>query len=233
MVHLPWSPNQFLASLSGANFERLRPHLKHFELVYQTVLFEAGDTVNRVFFPHSGVISLVVGLNGGDLIEAAMVGHDGVVGASSALNGRISMSTAIVQLPGVASVLEIERLRAFADENQDLRNFLIRHEQVLFAQAQQSAACNASHTIEARLCRWLLRLRDLASSDDILITQEFLGQMLGVRRSSVSLVASTLQAAGLISYRRGRLRITDLQGLQDASCECYGAVKLLYDRLKT
>jgi CRP-like cAMP-binding protein len=232
MPRSPPSPNQLLASLSTGNFERLRPFLKNFELVYGAVLFEAGDTINRVFFPHSGVISLVVSLDNGDLIETAMIGRDGVAGASSALDGRTSMSNAIVQLPGTASVLEVERLRAIADEDRAFRSLLIRHEQVLFAQAQQSAACNASHSIEARMCRWLLRLRDLADSDELLITQEFLGQMLGVRRSSVSLVASTLQTAGLINYRRGHLRITDLQGLRGASCECYAAVKAHYGYLK-
>ena len=232
MTRPPSSPNQLLALLSGANFERLRPHLKNFELVHGTVLLAAGDTVNRVFFPHSGVISLVVGLHGGDLIETAMIGRDGVAGASAALNGKISMSRAIVQLPGMASALDVERLRTVADDNKGFRSLLIRHEQVLFAQAQQSSACNASHRIEARMSRWLLRLRDLADGDELLITQEFLGQMLGVRRSSVSLVAGALQTAGLISYRRGRLHITDMKGLREAACECYGAVKSHYDHMK-
>ena len=119
MPRSPPSPNQLLASLSTGNFERLRPFLKNFELVYGAVLFEAGDTINRVFFPHSGVISLVVSLDNGDLIETAMIGRDGVAGASSALDGRTSMSNAIVQLPGTASVLEVERLRA---EKYDLRD---------------------------------------------------------------------------------------------------------------
>lgn len=231
MVRSPSSPNQLLASLSNENFKRLRPYLQDFDLVYEDVLFEAGDTIDRVFFPHSGVISLVVGLTGGGLIETAMVGRDGVVGTSAALDGGICMSSGIVQQPGMASVLAVERLRAVADENKVFHRLLIRHEQVLFAQAQQSAACNASHAIEARMCRWLLRLRDLTGSDDLLITQEFLGQMLGVRRSSVSVVAGMLQLAGLISYRRGNLRITDVPGLQEASCECYAAVKAHYDYL--
>ena len=118
----------------------------------------------------------------------------------------------------------------------DLRNAeavatLIRHEQALFAQAQQSAACNASHTVEARLSRWLLRSRELAGSNALGLTQEFVAQMLGVRRTSVSLVANTLQNAGLIRYSRGRIQITDLDGLRAASCECYGRVKAQYDRL--
>jgi CRP-like cAMP-binding protein len=232
MARSPSSPNQLLASLSATKFARLRSHLKNFELVFEAVLFDAGDTIDRVFFPHSGVISLVVSLANGGSIEGAMIGRAGVAGAACALDGGISMSRAIVQQPGMASVLEVGRLRAVADENKTFRSLLIRHEQVLFAEAQQSAACNASHSIEARMCRWLLRLRDLTESDELLITQEFLGQMLGVRRSSVSLVASTLQTAGLINYRRGHLRIADLQGLRAASCECYAAVQARYDYLK-
>ena len=108
---------------------------------------------------------------------------------------------------------------------------LIRHEQVLFAQSQQSAACNASHSVEARMCRWLLYMRDLAGSDDLMLTQEFLAQMLGVRRPSVSLVANTLQKAGLIKYSRGRMRLLNIKGLQKRACECYGTVKAHYQRL--
>jgi CRP-like cAMP-binding protein len=118
-----------------------------------------------------------------------------------------------------------------AEKSPALRTTLLRHEQVLFVQAQQSAACNASHAVEARLARWLLRSRDLSGSDTLLLTQEFVAEMLGVRRSSVSPAANTLQSAGLIHYSRGRVEITNLPGLQDASCECYGTVKAHYDRL--
>ncbi len=118
-----------------------------------------------------------------------------------------------------------------AEQSLPLRTVLLRHEQVLFAQAQQSAACNASHTVDARLARWLLRARDLSGSDQLELTQEFLSQMLGVRRSSVSPVANELQRSGIIRYNRGRIEIIDLKGLQSASCECYGTVKAHYDRL--
>jgi CRP-like cAMP-binding protein len=127
--------------------------------------------------------------------------------------------------------MEVDKLRSVADENKAFRSLLIRHDQVLFAQSQQSAACNASHSVEARMCRWLLRMRDLADSDDLTLTQEFLAQMMGVRRPSVSLVANVLQKAGFIKYRRGNIRILDVTGLKDAACECYGTVKEHYDRL--
>ena len=225
------SPNRLLASLPAADFELLRPHLKTIELVHEVVLFEAGDPINHVYFPHSGIISLVVNLVGGEMIEAAMIGRDSIVGASSALDGKVALNTGIVRIPGVASTLEVERLRNIAEASTAFRTTLIRHEQVLFAQAQQSAACNASHTVEARLARWLLRCRDLAGGETLELTQEFLGQMLGVQRTSVSLVARTLQNAGLIAYSRGHIKITDLKGLRDTSCECYTTVKDHYDRL--
>ena len=160
------------------------------------VIAEPHEPVSRVYFPFSGVISLVVALSVGDMIETAMVGRDGVANATSALDGKVSLYRGIVQLPGEAATIAPDDLRTIAREFEPLQSILIRHEQVLLAQAQQSAACNASHTVEARMCRWLLRMRDLAGSDDLKLTQEFLAQMLGVRRTSVSLVAGTLQNAG-------------------------------------
>jgi CRP-like cAMP-binding protein len=224
-------PNQFLSALSSHDFELLRPHLKPFELVHEALLFDAGGPVNWIYLPHSGVISLVIGLADGRLIEAAMIGRDSLVGASAALDGRVALNRGIVQIAGTASILDVETLREVADQSIDFRTTLIRHEQALFAQAQQSAACNASHTVEARLSRWLLRARDLAGGDTLGLTQEFLAQMLGVRRTSVSLVANGLQDAGLIHYRRGRIEITNLDGLRKMSCECYATVRAHCDRL--
>jgi DNA-binding transcriptional regulator YhcF (GntR family) len=136
-----------------------------------------------------------------------------------------------VQLAGFASVIAVEHLINVADQHRDFRALLIRHEQVLFAQAQQSAACNASHLVEARLCRWLLRTRDLADGDDLAVTQEFLAQMLGVQRTSVSITANMLQKAGYISYKRGHVRLLNVEGLKDAACECYHAVHEHYERM--
>ncbi len=227
----PSSPNRLLASLSTADFESVRPHLKAVELVHEAVLFEAGARIDRVYFPYSGIISLVVGLGGGEMIEAAMIGRDSMLGGAAALDGQISLNKAIIQLAGAGATLDVARFRKAAEASPAFRTTLIRHEQVLFAQAQQSAACNASHTVEARLARWLLRSRDLSGSDTLALTQEFLAQMLGVRRTSVTLVANTLQDAGLIHYRRGVIDITNMDGLRAASCECYGTVKAHYDRL--
>jgi CRP-like cAMP-binding protein len=225
------SPNRLLASLVPADIELLRPHLKPTELKNETVLYEAGDPIDRVYFPHSGIISLVVELSGGQGIEAAMIGRESMLGAAAALDGQVSLNKAIVQLPGTGDTLDVGRFRAVAEQSHALRTTLLHHEQVLFAQAQQSAACNASHAVEARLARWLLRSRDLSGSDTLALTQEFLANMLGVRRSSVSPVAVTLQRAGLIRYSRGYIEILDLEGLRSASCECYGTVKAHYDRI--
>jgi hypothetical protein len=131
------------------------------------------------------------------------------------------LRTAIVQIPGAGQTLTVNQFRKAASQSEAFRTTLMRHEQLLFAQAQQSAACNASHKVEARLARWLLRSRDLSGSDTLLLTQEFLAQMLGVRRPGVSELAHSFQKAGLIQYHRGTIEITDLAGLRKLSCECY------------
>jgi CRP-like cAMP-binding protein len=231
MAPSPPSSNQLLASLLPADLGLLLPHLRFVVLPQETILFEAGGTVDRVFFPHNGIVSLVVELASGDMIEAAMIGREGVVGGLSALDTNISISRAIVQVAGAASVVEPDIVRRLADQSLGFRATLIKHEQILLAQSQQSAACNAAHTLEARLSRWLLRCRDLIGSGDIALTQEFVAQMLGVRRTSVSIVANTLQQAGLIKYKRGHIRLLDLEGLRDSACECYGTVRVLSDRL--
>ena len=225
------SPNRLLASLPSNVYSALTPHLKIVELKFGDVVAEAGSAIRQVYFPYSGVISLVVELDVGSMIETAMVGHDGVLNAAPALDGKVSLNKGIVQMAGSAGTIEVSRLRRLANEFEPFRALLIRHEQVLFAQSQQSAACNASHTVEARMCRWLLHMRDFAGSDDLMLTQEFLAQMLGVRRPSVSIVASPLQKAGLIKYSRGRIRVLDVKGLKKEACECYGTVKAHYDRL--
>ena len=224
------SQNHILASLPSQTLQVLEPHLDQVELKHGTVLFEARGIVEQVYFPLSGVISLVVELKEGDLLETAMVGRDGVLGVCSALDGKVSLNKAVIQGAGTASVVSADIVRDLALRDKGFRSRLIRHEQVLFASAQQSAACNASHLVEARLCQWILRMRDLIG-DDIQLTQDFLGHMLGVRRSSVSLVAATLQSAGLIRYTRGHIRILDAEGLKEASCECYETIKGHYTEM--
>ena len=161
------SPNSLLASLPADVFSALSPHLKLVELKFGDVLAETGGPIRQVYFPYSGVISLVVELDVGSMIETAMVGRDGVLSAAAALDGKVSLNKGIVQLAGSAGAMEVDQLRRLAKEFEPFRELLIRHEQVLFAQSQQSAACNASHTVEARMCRWLLHMRDFAGGDDL------------------------------------------------------------------
>lgn len=231
MDALSHSPNHLLAGLPAADFELLRPHLETIALLQGTVLVGAGDRLTKVFFPHNGVISLVVSLAGGGTVEVASIGHDSVFGGSAALDGNISLTDAIVQLPGAASILDVGVLRTVASRSIDFRTTLIRHDQALFAQAQQSAACNALHSAESRLARWLLRMHDLPGEDRLHVTQDFLAQMIGVQRNSVSTVAHALQEAGVIKYSRGNIEITDLKALKEAACECYQAVNAQYKRL--
>jgi len=179
----------------------------------------------------TAVVSLVVTLSTGETTEAAMVGRDGAIGIASALDGKIAMCRAVVQLGGDAMVCDPAAFKGAALQSESLISKIMRHEQTLFGQAQQSTACMANHEVEARLCRWLLRARDLSGSDHLPFTQEFLAEMLGVRRTSVTAVARTLQEAGIIKYSRGKIQISDLEGLRDSACECYETVREQYSEL--
>ena len=223
--------NLLLGLLSPSDLKLLTPHLKSVHFEQQHVLFEAEEKISHVYFPTGAVVSLVITLSTGEIIEAAMVGVDGVVGASAALDGKISLSRGIVQLAGEIVVCDIDTLKSAAMQSPKLLSLLIRHEQTVYAQAQQSAACFATHQVEARLCRWLLRARDLSESDNLPFTQEYLAEMLGVRRTSVTAVAHTLQEAGLIKYARGKIQIVNAKKLQESACECYGSVKGHYEKL--
>jgi CRP-like cAMP-binding protein len=227
------SQNRILNVLPQNIFAAMEPHLKNVPLVFGDIIAETGESIRNVYFPFTGVVSLVVEMQVGEMIETAMVGQDGVVNGTSALDGKVSLNKGIVQVAGAAAAINSDVLRKLAREFEPLQSLMIRHEQVLLAQAQQSAACNASHTVEARMCRWLLRTRDLTRSNDLQLTQDFLAQMLGVRRTSVSVVAGTLQKAGLIGYRRGNVHLLDIEQLQQSACECYETVKGNYERLLT
>ena len=223
--------NQILSLLSPSDSKLLTPYLKPAKFEQHHVLFEADDKIRHVYFPIGAVVSLVITLSTGETVEAAMVGSDGVVGASAALDGKVSLSRGIIQLGGEIIVCDIDALKSTALQSPNLISLLIRHEQTVYAQAQQSAACFATHQVEARFCRWLLRARDLSASDNLPFTQEYLAEMLGVRRTSVTAVAKALQEAGLIKYARGKIQILDAKAMQKTTCECYNSVKTLYERL--
>ena len=197
----------------------------------RSTLLTTDQPVRQVYFPHSGVISLLVLLSDGETIETAMIGRDSDLGGGAALDSGISVCTAVVQIPGMDSAIDVAQLRRIADQTASLRQILAEHEKALLAQAQQSAACNVTHALEQRLARWLLRARGLTDSNSLPFTHEFLAEMLGVRRSSVSVVANPLQREGLIRYRRGLIEITDLDGLRRRACECYEAIDSRYRRL--
>jgi CRP-like cAMP-binding protein len=230
-MNLP--PNHFLQSISPGDFELLRPHLRSVKLPLAEILFDQGDIIKHVYFPVGGVVSFVVPLADGQQIEAGMIGKDGVVGTPAALDGAKSLNRAIVQVADEALMIDLAHVKAAVAASPSLRVKFYQHDQMILAQAQQSAACNAVHEIEARLCRWILRTRDLVESDKLNLTQEFLAQMLGVRRTSVTLAARHLQAVGFIKYRRGQIEILDQEGLEEAACECFEAVRTQHARMLT
>ncbi|MBN8993070.1 MAG: Crp/Fnr family transcriptional regulator [Rhizobiales bacterium] len=224
-------PNRLLQALPVAEFQSLSPHLATVELTKGAALVEAGAPLQHVYLPHSGIVSMMVSLLDGETVEVATIGRDSLVGAAAALEAGPALTDAIVVVPGIASALKAEDFRAVTDRSSVLRKLLARHEQALLAQVQQSAACNASHSVEARLSRLLLRARDLCDTEGLPLTQELLAQLIGVRRNAVSIVAHAFQQAGLVTYSRGHIEIRDIDGLRRVSCECYAAVRTQCERL--
>jgi len=227
----PRSPNGFLSSLSADDFELIRPHLKSVDLAQDLIIISVGETLKRAYMPHRGMISLVVDLARGEHVQIAMIGRQSIFGVFSALGDAVALNRAVVMVPGPASTVDLDRLRMAADQSATFRATMLRHGLAVYAQIQQTAGCNASHTVESRLARCLLQTHDLSGGVKLLLTQEAMAQMIGARRNSVSLVASTLQQAGYIHYSRGHIEITDIEGLRRTACECYASVKAQYERL--
>jgi CRP-like cAMP-binding protein len=223
-------PNLLLDSLSAKDRQSLWPNLKTVELSHGEVLARSQEDIKRVYFPHSGIISFMVETRDGRMVQTGMVGRDGAVGAIQALDDRVSLNKIIVHVPGEASVVDADRVRAAAQASPIIRSLLVSHEEFFVADVQQSVACNALHHVEPRMCRWLLRMNDLVGME-MPLTQDLLSAMLGVRRTTVSIVASSLQNTGVIEYSRGRFHILNIHRLKKLSCECYGTVREQYDRL--
>jgi CRP-like cAMP-binding protein len=213
--------NKLLASLPRDHFDRLLPHLTTVQLPQGLVLFESGDEVDQVYFPQYGMLSLLAVLRDGKAIETATVGREGVVGAMAGLGLYKSLVRVVVQMPVSVTKIAATHFRTVAAGSDPVRNLCVRYNEVLLSQARVTAACNALHSIEARFCRWLLQSADRAANDTVALTQEFLAEMLGVRRTSVTEVASKVQSAGAITYSRGVIRILDRPALLRMSCECY------------
>jgi len=225
--------NRLLSSLPAEDLKLMRRHLRNAVLASQSILFETDDHIGKAYFPHRGAISLVTVLASGQMVENATIGRDGMLGGFAALDGQPATCRAIVHIEGTASTIDMESLRQIARARNAVEAMLLRHERALLAQTQQVAACNASHALEARLCRWLLRARDACGGTTLSSTQEAIAEMLSVRRTSISLVAHTLQQAGLIRTRRGHIEILNEQALRDSACECYVATAARHERLFT
>jgi CRP-like cAMP-binding protein len=218
-------PNQFLQALPAEDFELVGARLKPLQMIREAILVEAGVAPAQIVFPHGGAVSIVVTLSEGQSVEVAMIGRDSAIGACEALGDGVSLTDAIVLFPGAASAIELADFRIAAAQSPALRGLVTRHGEALLAQAQQTAACNAVHSVEARLSRWLLRARNLHDGRTLPLTQESLAQMIGVRRNAISIVAHALQKAGTISYSRGQIEIIDVEALRQTSCECHAAIR--------
>jgi CRP-like cAMP-binding protein len=213
--------NLLLAALRAEDVALLTPHLKDISLPQGEILHEQGERIEHVYFPQSGLISLLAVMRQGEAVETATVGREGVVGAMSGLIPKNASTTAVVQVAATAARISVPRFQSAVGKSERLRDLIVRYNESLLVQTQQTAACHALHDVEARLCRWLLQTQDRIESNRIPLTQEFLSQMLGVRRTTVTLVARALQQAGLIRYQRGQIEVTNRKGLEETACECY------------
>lgn len=223
--------NRLLSALPDSEYERLLPHLEQVSLTLKQIIYMPNEPIEYVYFPNSGIISLVNLTEDGGTVEAATVGNEGMVGIPLLLGADRMMGQAITQIVGDALRMKADVFKQEVTPASPLYSLLLRYTQALMNLISQSVACNRLHSVEKRCCRWLLLCQDRVESDEFPLTQEFLAQMLGVRRASVSVVAATLQKAGLIRYRRGKITILDRIGLEAASCECYQIVKQELDRL--
>ena len=216
--------NLLLAALPADEYERIAPSLETIPLKLKSLIHRPGDPIEHVYFPGGGFVSMVTVLKDGGMVEVATIGREGMVGVTAVLEGNPVLSTCMVQ--GEADTCYRMRADAFRREMERRGVFydlLTHYAQALVGFIMQSTACNAVHSVEQRLARWLLMARDRMGSDDFPLTQEFVAMMLGASRPTVTIVAGTLQKAGLITYRRGHVKIVDREGLEAASCECYRA----------
>lgn len=219
------SDNRLIAALPEESWALLEPDFKQVVLPQGYVCFDPGDPIHQAYFPHTGMISCLVAMGDGEMVETSSVGHEGAVGLQSGLGHRVAVTRAIVQIGGKFSVLPASRLENAVARSPALRELIVRHIETLWAEAQQNAACNAIHDGSSRLCRWLLQCADRIGSNQLLLTQEFLAEMLGVRRTTVTLLAQELQKKGIVRYSRGRITILDRARLEASACECYGATR--------
>lgn len=225
-VALQFAGNRLLACLKPADRAILEPSMTAVLLNRGDVLFDSGQDVTHSYFPGPGVVaSLVIDMADGRAVEAATIGREGAVGGIVSAGSKPAFARAVVQIGGTALRMETTALETAKERSSAIRDLFSRYADTLLAQTMQSVACNALHALDARLCRWLLTTHDRVDSDEIALTQEYLAEMLGVQRTTVSGVARQLQERGLISYSRGRVVILDRHGLEASACDCYAAVR--------
>ncbi|MGB6326381.1 MAG: Crp/Fnr family transcriptional regulator [Methylocella sp.] len=221
--------NHLLDAFEPASRARIDPHIQQVNLVLGDVVCEAGGLLEHAYFPKGAVLSLLTVLENGTAIETSNIGNEGAFGLFAAMYSRVSFNQCLVQLQGRLVRVPIECLRSEFQQSEHVRNLLVSYSETQLAQVQQTAACNAVHTIRQRLCRWLLMMHDRAERTNLSYTHEFLAHMLGADRKSVTLAAQAMQKDGLIDYRPGAIQIVDRLGLEKAACECYSIVQKRFD----
>jgi CRP-like cAMP-binding protein len=229
----PPSPteNHLLAALPDAEWQRWLPQLERVEMPLGQVLYESGGTLSHVYFPTTAIVSLLYVMENGASAEIAVVGNEGIVGISLFMGGDSTSSRAVVQSAGLGFRLKAQIMKDDFNRAGPVLHLLLRYTQALITQMAQTAVCNRHHSLDQQLCRWLLLSLDRLQGNELVMTQELIANMLGVRREGVTEGALKLQHAGLIRYARGHISVLDRDGLQKRSCECYAVVKKEYDRL--
>jgi CRP-like cAMP-binding protein len=223
--------NRLLGALPDDELKRWLPHLELVDLALGAVVYEAGATEKNVIFPTSAIVSLLYVMKNGDSAEIAVVGNEGMVGISLFMGGNSTPSRAVVQSAGKGFRLKAKLMKDEFDLSGPVARLLLRYAQALITQMSQTAVCNRHHSLDQQLCRWLLLSLDRLPGAELVMTQELIANMLGVRREGVTEGALKLQKAGLIQYARGRIKVLDRKGLENRVCECYAVVKDEYDRL--
>jgi CRP-like cAMP-binding protein len=221
--------NQLLGAFEPEVRKRIDPHLEPVTFKLGHVVCEAGGLLQHAYFPQGAVLSLLTVLQSGDAIETANIGREGAFGLFAAMYSRVSFNQCIVQLEGPMVRCKIEVLQAEFNQSAHIRDLFVSFSETLLSQVQQTVACNAMHTVEERICRWLLMMHDRAEGDSLVYTHQFLAEIMGSNRKTITLAAQSLQSAGLINYRRGLMQVLDRPGMEKATCECYAIVKKRFD----
>jgi CRP-like cAMP-binding protein len=229
-VHIP-QQNYLLASASAADLKLLVPHLQLVPMPLGTVLYEPGDVMRHVYFPTNCIVSLLYVMENGASAEISIVGNNGLIGIALFMGGETTPSRAIVQSAGFAYRLIGQKLKEVFHRNGEMQQLLLRYTQSLITQMAQTAVCNRHHSVDQQLCRWLLLSLDRLETDELVMTQELIANMLGVRREGVTEAAGKLHRQGIIRYSRGHIAVLDRPGLEQLCCECYAVVKKESDRL--